>query len=304
MPTIRILQPADQFALEAFCLPRVESSMFLLGNSRTAGLVNRGRPYEGTYAAAFAGRDIVGVVAHYWNRMLILQAPEHLDELWQAAVRASGRPIGGAIGPDEQVNALRELLGLGAVDAASPGAPPAGDPRIQIDDAEKLYSLALDDLVVPECLRSGRWVARRIEARDIDFVVDCKAGLSVESLNDEDTPALRERLRASVERSIGERRAWVLEDEGVPVATSGFNAAIREAVQIGGVYTPPQYRRRGYGRAVVAASLLDARAEGVETAVLFTGHDNLPAQRAYAALGFRPIGEYRMLMLREPLERL
>jgi uncharacterized protein len=289
MPTIRILQPGDQAALEAFCLPRVDSSMFLIGNSRTAGLVDRGRPYEGTYAAAFAGRDIVGVVAHYWNRMLILQAPEHLDELWQAAVRASGRPIGGAIGPDEQVNALRELLGLGAAD----------DPRIQIDDAEKLYSLALDDLIVPERLRSGRWVARRIEARDIDFVVDCKVGLSVESLNDEDTPALRERLRASVERSIGERRAWVLEEEGVPVATSGFNAAIREAVQIGGVYTPPQYRRRGYGRAVVAASLLDARAEGVETAVLFTGHDNLPAQRAYAALGFRPIGEYRMLMLRE-----
>jgi ribosomal protein S18 acetylase RimI-like enzyme len=291
VPTIRILKCADQAALEAFCLSRVESSMFLISNSRMVGLEDRGQPYEGTYAAAFEGPEVVGVVAHYWNQMLMLQAPARLDDLWQAAVRASGRPVGGALGPNEQVVALKGILGL--------------DPsHIQMDDAEKLYRLALDDLPVPEGLRTGRWVARRIEARDIDFVVDCKAGLSVESLNDEDTPALRERLRASVERSIGERRTWVLENEGTPVATSGFNAAIREAVQIGGVYTPPEYRRRGYARAVVAASLLDARAEGVETAILFTGHDNLPAQRAYTALGFRHIGEYRLLMLREPLEEL
>ena len=132
-------------------------------------------------------------------------------------------------------------------------------------------------------------------------MVECKVGLSVESLNDKDTPTLRERLRASVERSVGERRTWVLEDQGALVATSGFNTAIREAVQIGGVYTPPKYRRRGYARAVVAASLLDARAEGAETAILFTGHDNVPAQRAYTALGFCHIGAYRLLMLHEPV---
>jgi RimJ/RimL family protein N-acetyltransferase len=303
VPTIRILQPGDQAALEAFCLPRVESSMFLIGNSRTAGLVDRGQPYEGTYAAAFEGQDIVGVVAHYWNRMLVPQATDHLDTLWRAAVRASGRSIGGVIGPDNQVNALKELLGLGAADAPSAGGSSADDPRVQMDDAEKLYRLSLDELVVPEGLRSGRLVARRIEAGDVDLIVRWRVGLSVESLNEEDTPELRERLRASVERSIGERRTWVLEAGGVPVATSNFNAAIREAVQIGGVYTPPECRRRGYARAVVAASLLDAQANGVATAILFTGHDNLPAQRAYAALGFRHIGEYRLLTLQEPLEK-
>jgi RimJ/RimL family protein N-acetyltransferase len=292
MPTIRILHPGDQPALEAFCLPRVESSMFLIGNSRLSGLVDRGQPYQGTYAAAFEGTAMIGVVAHYWNQMLMLQAPCHLDELWQVAIRASGRPIGGALGPNEQVLALKGRLGLDAAPS-----------HIRMDDAEKLYRLSLDDLIVPEGLRSGRLVARRIEARDIDLVVEWKAGLSVESLNDEDTPALRERLRASVERSVGEGRTWVLEDQGRPVATSGFNTAIREAVQIGGVYTPPRYRRRGYARSVVAASLLAARAEGAETAILFTGHDNLPAQKAYTALGFCHIGEYRMLMLREPIDQ-
>ncbi len=54
---------------------------------------------------------------------------------------------------------------------------------------------------------------------------------------------------------------------------------------------------RGHGRAVVAGSLLDARAAGVVEAILFTEAENHPAQRAYEALGFERIGDYGMVML-------
>ncbi len=37
---------------------------------------------------------------------------------------------------------------------------------------------------------------------------------------------------------------------------------------------------------------------GVERAVLFTGADNVPAVKAYAALSFRRIGDYRIVLLR------
>ncbi|MBN1581559.1 MAG: hypothetical protein JXA89_12720 [Anaerolineae bacterium] len=83
------------------------------------------------------------------------------------------------------------------------------------------------------------------------------------------------------------------------MACRSFNAAILEAVQVGGVWTPPALRGRGYGRCVVAASLLDARADSVEQAILFTGEKNIPAQKAYMALGFRPIGDYRIALLQE-----
>ena len=75
---IRILKPGDEAALEAFLLPRVETSMFLIGNMRMAGLANRRAAYTGAYAAAFEEEHIVGVVAHYWNDNLVLQAPVHL----------------------------------------------------------------------------------------------------------------------------------------------------------------------------------------------------------------------------------
>ena len=67
------------------------------------------------------------------------------------------------------------------------------------------------------------------------------------------------------------------------------------------MWTPPELRRRGYGRAAVAASLLDARAEGATEAILFTAEDNIAAQKAYVALGFRQVGSYRMLLLRSPI---
>jgi RimJ/RimL family protein N-acetyltransferase len=287
MTEIRILQPGDEAALEEFLVPRIESSMFLLGNLRAVGLADRGRLFEGTYAAAFETRKIVAVVAHYWNGNLVFQAPDHVAALGRAAAEASGRAIQGLLGPQAQVSAAKKALSL-EVD------------RIMLDETEYLYSLALTDLVMPEALRLGQLRGRRIERRDLDLVTRWRVGFSVEALGEEPGARLWERCRASAERSLEQGRTWILEEGGEPVATSSFNATTAEAVQVGGVWTPPEIRGRGYGRAVVAVSLLDARAEGVTTSILFTGVSNVPAQRAYVALGFRHIGDYRLLLLHPP----
>ena len=90
---VKILEPGDERRLETFLLPRVESSMFLLGNLRAAGLVDSGQPYEGTYAAAIESGEVKGVVAHYWNGNLVFQAEGYENRLWRAAVEASARPV-------------------------------------------------------------------------------------------------------------------------------------------------------------------------------------------------------------------
>ena len=95
---------------------------------------------------------------------------------------------------------------------------------------------------------------------------------------------------------------WLVEHNGKPVACTAFNSATKEAVQVGGVWTPPELRGRGYARCAVAASLLDARAEGVDKAILFTGVNNISAQKAYVALGFEHVGDYRILLLRPPIK--
>ena len=294
MTEIRVLQPGDEAALEAFLLPRIETSMFLLGSMRAAGLVDGGEFLQGTYVAVFDGDKIVGVAAHYWNDNLIVQAPVHIEALCAAAIEASGRRVGGLLGPAGQVQAAIDAL------AVAKDALDVAEDTIQLDETEYLYSLALADLLVPEGLRTGRLVGRRLQPRDQDQVTEWLVAFALESLGAEDSPQLWERTRANVERKVEQGTTWILEDGGRPVSTSGFNTTTAEAVQIGGVFTPPELRSRGYGRAVVAASLLDARAEGVESSILFTGVRNIPAQKSYEALGYRHIGAYRLILLRAP----
>ena len=288
--TYRVLKPGDEAALEAFVLPRISSSMFLLGNMRMSGLADNGKRYTGTYAAAFDGAAIVGAAAYFWNGNLIVQAPlEYLADLWQTAVTPTNRPLQGIIGPAGQVEFVLNFVGIER-------------DQIQVDEVENLYSLELADLVVPDGLVNGRLQSRRATIADIDLLVQWRVAFNVEGLNETDSPELRKQVQQSVERVIDEGRMWLLLDNGVPVSTTAFNTAAIEAVQVGGVYTPPAQRSKGYARAAVAASLLDARNEGVQTGILFTGIENYPAQKAYTALGFNHIGDYRILLLKRPFD--
>jgi DNA-binding SARP family transcriptional activator/predicted GNAT family acetyltransferase len=283
-------RPGDEPALEHFLLPRLDSSMFLLGNMRSAGLHNSGAPLAGAYAAALEANEIVGVVAHYGQGSLVCQAPVHLDLLWRAAVKHSKRAIMRVIGPAAQVAAIEHTL---AVEPAN----------VQMDEHEGLYSLALEEMREPLALRSGQVRGRRMTTQDIGLVTAWRVDYALESRGAVDSPTLYENCRNQVERALQDGTIWVLEEAGQLVACSGFNTTIAEAVQIGGVWTPPAARGRGYGRAVVAASLRDARAAGVTRAILFTGETNIPAQKAYLALGFRRVGDYRLLLFHRPVTR-
>jgi hypothetical protein len=59
---------------------------------------------------------------------------------------------------------------------------------------------------------------------------------------------------------------------------------------IGGVYTHPNHRNKGY--ATLATSTVTEEAlKHAETAALFVRSDNLPAIRVYEKIGYKKIGE-------------
>ncbi len=288
-PTIKILGPGDEALLEAFLLPRIDSSMFLIGNMRAAGLRDEGQLYGGTYAALLEDGEVAGVAAHYWNGNIVFQAPRHATPLWRAAVKTSGRGIGGMIGPAEQVVAARATLKM-------------NNALIKMDGTEKLYALDLSNLIVPDDLVSVRVTGREIAPDDLELLLEWRIDYEVHTLGADPTPELREKLQAFLKRSCGTHRMWILERDGLRVSTTAFNAVTSECVQVGGVYTPPKLRSRGYARAAVAHSLLDARSGGAKKGVLFTGFDNAAARRAYEALGFEYVGDYCILLLKERME--
>jgi RimJ/RimL family protein N-acetyltransferase len=282
---IRVLLDADADAMRAFLAPRAATSMFLLSNSLAAGLVDHGQLLQATYVGAFDAGELVGVAAHCWNGMLLVQAPPELiapsvvHELARAAVARSSRAVTGFSGPADQVAVIRGAFAL---------PPPA------VDEVEQLYELALTDLRVPDALARGDVRCRRPTADERSQVVAWRHAYHLESLAATDGDELVARVVRETDGAIARQQLWVLESAGGIVATTAFNARIPSTAQVGGVYTPPEHRGRGFARCAVAGSLIDARSDGNERAILFT--PNAAAARAYEAIGFRRIGEYALVM--------
>jgi len=93
-------------------------------------------------------------------------------------------------------------------------------------------------------------------------------------------------------------RGWPRGGPGLPTATT--NGLAIEAFQILGVATSPEHRGRGYAQAACAALIRRMQAKGAKRCVLFTGRDNLAAQRCYERLGFRTTATYHLAKFAPP----
>jgi RimJ/RimL family protein N-acetyltransferase len=283
--SVRVIRAGDKAPLESFLSRHPDTTMFLRTGLRAAGLFDPRPP--ATYAAAFEGAAVVAAAVHAENGNVVLEAPVGLPEIVRTAVGASGRAVTGFLGRWRQTTAARAALGL-------------ADAPAQFEKPQELYALDLGRLVVPEALATGRLRCRRPTAAELPLLTEWRAAYRQESLNSPAGPALITSSRQEVERALADGAGWILEDAGHPVAYQQFNARLPDIVQVGGVWTPPDFRGRGYARAVVAGSLLAARAQRAHRAVLFTDDDNVPAQRAYIALGFERVGDYGLVILKQP----
>ena len=67
----------------------------------------------------------------------------------------------------------------------------------------------------------------------------------------------------------------------------------RRLAQIGGVYTMPDRRRRGFNRIVMNTVIHESRVvHDLERLFLFTGETNVPARHLYESLGFERFGHF------------
>ncbi|MBM3547319.1 MAG: GNAT family N-acetyltransferase [Alphaproteobacteria bacterium] len=281
---VRQLQPGNDLLLSDFLERRADSSMFIRANLRHSGLADTGKPYSGTYVAAFSGAAIEAVAALFWSGTVILQAPFYLGPILNHLTGLDVRPIKTLLGPLSQTDEARRLLGLR-------NAPTKKTSR------EDLFALGLERLVMPEHLAAGTWVSRRPKPNELRTLVDWRIASVIETNSASDDEEQTRRDADEVIRRLDRESAiWVLEVDGRVVSMNSFNAVMPEMVQVGGVFTPPDLRGFGFARACVAGSLAAARHRGVERAVLFTPKDNAAAQTAYRAIGFRLVGDYGIVV--------
>jgi GNAT superfamily N-acetyltransferase len=76
---------------------------------------------------------------------------------------------------------------------------------------------------------------------------------------------------------------------GAAVSLAGCSRPAEGVVRLGPVYTPPEYRGRGYGGAVTAAVSQAALDAGAAYEVLFTDLANPTSNALYQRLGYQPV---------------
>jgi uncharacterized protein len=281
---LRRLRAGDEPLLLDFLDRHVDTSLFLISNVEHAGLEDHGKPLQGTYVAHFTDGAMTAVACHCWNGNILLQGDVGLEEAVLGAVDRAGRPIKGLMGPVTLVTRAREALGLTAA-------------RARLQESERLFTLELAALRVPTLLGRPDIQFRAPTAAEISGpLAEYRKVYLVETLHMSETPELLATARSQIEGWHRTKSLWVLADAGRVVSMTAFSANARGVVLVGGVYTPGELRGRGYARAAVAGSLVQARANGSRRSVLFTPESNLPAQRTYRALGYEDVGDWGLVL--------
>ena len=149
---------------------------------------------------------------------------------------------------------------------------------------ERLYRLG--ELVVPSV--PGRPVIATSDHRDLLLAWVRAFAEELHSPYGDPESVVDSRLES------GSIALWLVDE---PVSIAAATPVLAGMARIGPVYTPPQWRRHGYGSAVTAAASVDAVARGATEVVLFADVTNPTSNSIYQQLGFRPIADDVVLAL-------
>ena len=260
--------------------PVVNSVLLTNVAARRAGTTTD--PAPATYAAVLDGaKTVVGAAMRTPPFGIVLSSmPDAAVAPLAGAMEASCPDAVGVSGP----GALAEAFSVAW--AARTGA------GVALEHRTRLHRL---DAVTPPPALPGLW--RLAGPADRDLLVDWTGAFELETgLGVSGTAAMDVESRLAGDRAF----LWI---DGGPVsyvATSGPSGGV---VRVGPVYTPPERRARGYATALVAAVSQRALDGGAATCSLFTDAANPTANRIYATVGYRWIGDFAVFGFGAPAVR-
>jgi predicted GNAT family acetyltransferase len=286
----RKLHDADFDAATAFLANHAATCMVLRGNLRTAGIERRRHPLSGNWFGEVApDGGISAIVAQFGNGNVFVEAGDQKaipKALTAAFVADPLKPVAGVFGDADAAQDMLCQLGL-------------EDAPYAVNASDVLYELDLSNLIVPQNARADDFQMVDAEKIDRNTLLRWLRAYEIEALGAEDSPSLDSKIASRLVHALDARTMWGLIVDGKAVSLSGFNATLPDMVQVGPVWTPLEERSNGYARILVAKTLLAVRARGVKRAILST--DSEAAARAYEALGFKKIGQYRLALFSSPV---
>ena len=96
-------------------------------------------------------------------------------------------------------------------------------------------------------------------------------------------------VRASVERRITARSLWIWEQADAAKSIAAEGSPIPHGARIGYVFTPVEWRGRGYASACVATLSQKVLEAGAQFCCLYTDLSNLASNSIYRRIAYRPV---------------
>ena len=136
--------------------------------------------------------------------------------------------------------------------------------------------------------RRGAATLRPARAEDAVLLTAWAEGFERDTQSPEHHRDAERKVAAGIEAG----RLFILEDARRPVAAASWGRPTANTKTINCVYTPPEERGCGRGRAVTAMLAGHLLGLGARDILIFTDADDPTPNRVYARVGFEPIAEF------------
>lgn len=288
---IRELKPRDEKVLDDYLRPHTAEAYFLRSNALAAGLIYHGKPCEANYFGAFEDGEMVGVIAYSWMNTLLFYAdsPLVMKQLAQEFV-----PV-----IKQRSVQIEAVLGLPDLAASVVDALQIPKNKLRKNDKDELFLLNKHDLKPPSVLNDPSVHLRLAEEKDAALLIAWRVAFNVEANDADPGDETKRKAETEMTRRIQSRDLFVLEKDNVPVAMVGCAGDVPNVIMVGPVWTLPEWRGRGYAKAVTAGILrmrFEERSK-LEQAVLCAVRPD--AIRAYQSIGFRKINDWKLIFLKD-----
>jgi predicted GNAT family acetyltransferase len=271
---IRPLQEEDRERALRFLDRDHECNLIMIYDMDHFGLENQGHPFQGDYYGVFSGAGLSGIAALFNFGSLFIYTPDagsapELVEYMVALERKPSYVIGRTEWAGPVIEGLREQ-----------GLQPAGA-------EEQEYMVLSRDSFRP---RSGPGT-RFAELRDLQRLIELNRAFQIEYFGG--LTEAEEELGRMAEVRMERAGIAVAEADGQIVSKAESMVRTSRAALIGGVFTVPEYRGRGFSFACMSL-LCEEILSSIGRACLNVAKENVPAQRVYRGLGFERFCDYRM----------
>jgi uncharacterized protein len=232
------------------------------------------------YLATVEAEDILAVAIWISPRYLILSQVQDFAALDLIAQDLSNR--------QEPLRGVSSLPDIAAAFAQKWQALTQNSYQLSL----KLWA---NQLVQVQPISQASGHLRLVEESDRPLLINWLEAFDIEALGQVENNA-----EASVDRFLAQKTLYLWQD-GVPVSMAGGRKSLPTGGWIAPVYTPPEYRRKGYASSCVAALSQQLLDQGCDYCMLFTDQTNPTSNRIYQAIGYQPVCDWYDYSFHQPL---